>query len=76
MKTVLQELSRDRHTDSMRSMVHGSGIAATVAEKPRQRIVTAILQVSAKNIARFGFRFRHAGDSASGLLAADFKTRQ
>lgn len=75
MKTVLQELSRDRHTDRVRSVVHRSGIAATVAEKTRERIVAAILQVSAKNIARFGFRFRHAGDT-SGLLAADFKTRQ
>jgi hypothetical protein len=38
--------------------------------------VTTILQLTAKNVARFGLCFTHAGDIASGLFAADFKTRQ
>ena len=74
--TILQELSRDGHAHCVHALVHWAGIAATITEKAGERIVTTILQLTAKNVTRFGLCFTHAGDIASGLFAADFKTRQ
>lgn len=76
IKTVLQELGRDGYADRVHTLIHWTGIAASITEKAGERIVTTILQLTAKNVARFGLCFTHAGDIASGLFAADFKTRQ
>ena len=76
IKTVLQELGRDGYADRVHALIHWTGIAASITEKASERIVATILQLTAKNVARFGLCFTHAGDIASGLFAADFKTRQ
>ena len=76
IKTVLQELGRDGYADRVHALIHWAGIAATISEETSEGIVTTVLQLTAKDVSGFGLCFTHAGDIASGLFAADFKTRQ
>ena len=76
VKTVLQKLGGYSDTNRVGPLIHRAGIAAAIPEEPGQRIMAAVLELAAQDIAGSGFSIGHAGDIASGLFAAEFSTRQ
>lgn len=75
MKTIIQKLGGDGHTNRMLAAIHRAGIAAPVSEKARKGIMAAGREVFAQHVSSSHGRLCHAA-TLSGLLAADLRTPQ
>jgi len=60
IETILKKIGRDVHANCMKAVIHRACIAATIPEKPRQGIVTAIGQGTAQHILRRDRSVAHA----------------